>query len=445
MTETDKTLRGRRVVVMGLGRFGGNIAVTRWLTEQGARVLVTDKEPADKLVASIAQLDGLAIDTRFGEHRETDFTSAELIVASPAVPLNNEFLAAARDADVPITTEIRLFVERNPAPVIGVTGTKGKSTTTAMLGRMLSERFRTWVGGNIGTSLLPELKRIGPEDLVVLELSSFMLEHLKADRFSPKVAVVTMLAADHLEWHGSIEAYLDAKANIVRWQKTDDIAVLPAIGNPADARIEAIARLAPGKIVRFGGADAEPFALRLAGRHNQLNAQAAFAAAACFGVTRQQAQRTVMDFAGLPHRMQVIYESRGVRWIDDSNATNPQAASAALDSFATGVTIQIVGGKDKGLDMTPLARALADRAKATICIGQSGPAIADFVRIAADDQRRSADIRQCADLASAVRIAREIATDGDVVLLSPGYSSFDQFVNFEQRGDVFAELVRRQD
>jgi UDP-N-acetylmuramoylalanine--D-glutamate ligase len=434
----DCSLRDRRVLVMGLGRFGGGIAAARWLVEQGARVLVTDRDPADRLAESIAQLQGLPVELRLGEHRESDFIESELIVTSPAVPPGNPFLAAARARGIPITTEIRLFLQRNPARrTIGITGTKGKSTTTALLGKMLSGQFTTWVGGNIGRSLLADLPRIAADDLVVLELSSFMLEYLAADQFSPHIAVVTIITADHLEWHGSTAAYVQAKQNLVRWQRPGDIAVLPA-NRIGGAEVENFARLTRGKVVRFD-ADPPPFALRLAGHHNQLNAHAAFAAAACLGITREQAQHAIADFPGLPHRMQLVHEANGIRWINDSIATGPDAAIAALLSFDPRTVIQIVGGKDKSLDMAPLAEALANRAKVTICIGQTGPQIAAMVRAAG---AKPESIVQCPDLAGAADEARKIAQPGDVILLSPGYASFDQFNNFEQRGEAFARLAK---
>src|SRR5688572_11369748 len=269
-------LNRTRVTVAGLGRFGGGIEVSRWLVAQGARVLVTDRDPAAKLADSVRKLDGLPIEFRLGEHREEDFTSTDLVVTSPAIPPHNPYLKAACDAGVPVTTEIRLFIERCPCTrVLGVTGTKGKSTTTAMLGEILRTRFTTWVGGNIGGSLLGKLPEMKPDDVVVLELSSYMLEHLRPMRWSPHVAVVTMVSPDHLEWHGSFDAYVDAKQNLVRFQTAGDVAVL----NADDPRADAFAQAARGNVVRVRSRDEEPFALSLVGGHNQLNAQLAFAAA----------------------------------------------------------------------------------------------------------------------------------------------------------------------
>lgn len=430
-------VRDKRVTVAGLGRFGGQIAVARWLVEQGAaRVLVTDQASADKLADSVKQLDGLPIEFRLGEHRESDFTDADLIVASPAIPPTNKYLQAARAANVPITTEIRLFIERCPVPIVGVTGTKGKSTTTAMLGAILKRRFTTRVGGNIGHSLLPELAQIEKSDLVVLELSSFMLEHLGAMRWSPHLAVVTMVAADHLDWHGSQQAYVEAKANIVRFQRPDDLAIL----NAEDPGSIVLAGNTRARVVRFAVANRQPFELIVPGRHNQSNAQAAWAAASQLGVPREDAEAALREFRGLPHRLQLVHESDGVRYFNDSIATIPEAAVAALDAFPPHRVVQIVGGYDKGLPMSGLCAALRERAKAVLCIGATGDALADALFSAGGQS--AAAVYRCGDLPTAIKVAKQVAAPGDVVLLSPGCASYDQFVNFEQRGETFAKLAR---
>jgi UDP-N-acetylmuramoylalanine--D-glutamate ligase len=430
-------LRGKRVTVGGLGRFGGQIAAARWLCRQGAIVCVTDREPPEKLADSVGQLKGLPIEFRLGEQREADFSQADLVVASPAIAPHNPFLLAARRAGVPVVTEIQLFIERCPAKILGVTGTKGKSTTTAMLGRILSQRFKTWTGGNIGKSLLSDLEHIGATDVVVLELSSFMLEYLGEAHWSPHVAVVTMISADHLDWHGSPQAYVQAKKNILRFQTPDDYAVL----NQQDPPSAQLAREALGKVIFYGGGEARKFQLMLPGDHNQVNAQGAFAAAAILGIDWETAQRALADFRGLAHRLQLVHESGGVRYYNDSIATVPEAAIAALDSFPQKKVIQIVGGSDKGLSITALCAALVERAKAVLCIGAIGPKVAELLE--RSDSPTAAAVYRCGDLPTAVAMSRRIAAAGDIVLLSPGFASYDQFVNFEQRGEEFATLVKQ--
>jgi UDP-N-acetylmuramoylalanine--D-glutamate ligase len=430
-------IRNKRVTVAGLGRFGGGIAVARWLVENGAKVLVTDQAPADKLSESVEKLDGLPVQFRLGEQRESDFSAADLVVASPAIAPSSPYLRAARDAGVTVTTEIKLFVERCPATVVGVTGTKGKSTTTAMLGEILKPQFTTWVGGNIGGSLLPHLGEIDKTHLVVLELSSFMLEHLGAMMWSPHVALVTIVTRDHLEWHGSEQAYVEAKKNIVRFQRPDDFAVLCE----DDAGSTPFAGATRARVVPYGLNGRRPFELRVPGRHNQLNAQGAFAAAQLLGVDWDSAQAALREFRGLPHRLQLVHESEGgVRYYNDSIATVPEAAVAALESFPPKRVIQIVGGYDHGLPITAMCNALIEKAKAVLCIGATGRKACGIMSQGA--LQGGAAVYDCGDLATAVKLARSVAVGGDVVLLSPGFKSYDQFTNFEERGDAFAKLAR---
>ena len=431
-------LQNTRVTVAGLGRFGGGIAVAKWLAGQGARVLVTDQATDEALAESVKQLDGLPVEFVLGRHREEDFESADLVVASPAMPPGSPYLRAARQRGVPITTEIRLFVERCACPIVGVTGTKGKSTTTAMLGEVLAKRRRTHVGGNIGRSLLDRLGEIKADDLVVLELSSFMLEYLAEARWSPHVAVVTMIAPDHIDRHGSEAAYVEAKKTIVRHQKPTDFAVL----NEECPDCSAFARATAAKVLLYGVADRKPFALRVPGRHNQLHAQAAFAAGSIFDVSWDEAQAALRDFAGLAHRLELVHERDGVRYYNDSIATIPEAAVAALGAFAAKTVVQIVGGYDKKLSLTAMNNALLERAKAVLCIGQTGEAIASALE--SHTKTGGAAIYRCGDLATALRVAKQIAGKGDTVLLSTGCASYDQYRNFEQRGEEFTRLARQQ-
>ncbi len=448
---------GKRVTVMGLGRFGGGVEVARWLVGQGAKVIVTDLQPAGALADSVEKLDGFDIAFKLGGHDAADFRETDLVVASPAVPPGSDMLKVAHGAGVPITTEIRLLVERLPTRLtFGVTGTKGKSTTAYLLAKMLAgwrpieperaERVRgrravrsgrvdlafdgerrVWLGGNYGGSLLSDLEHIRETDFVVLELSSYMLHHLGGAKWSPHVAVVTMVGEDHLAWHGSAEAYLEAKQNIVRFQSGDDYAVLPTFSKAGRAFKERTA----ATIVEYGKRAhlPEAFAPQLLGKHNRLNERAAYAAAALAGVYPEQAAFEVMDFAGLPHRLELVWEDeRGVRWVNDSIATIPAAAVAACEAFEAGKVIQIVGGSDKGNDLTPMRDLLPRRCKAVLTIGAMG---------------RQIEGEYVGDLASAVARAREIAEPGDVVLLSPGFASYDQFANFEERGELFTTEARR--
>ncbi len=440
---------GKRVTVMGLGRFGGGLGVTRWLVGRGADVLLTDIEPADRLTDSIAKLQDLvdagSVTLRLGEHNVSDFTTCDLVVANPAVPKpwDNRFLRAAQAAGVQVTTEIRLSVERLPNRdrTIGVTGSAGKSTTSAMIAHVLKglgEEIE--FGGNIGGSLLE--REIDRDAWVVLELSSFQLYWLgagvgypEAAGWSPRVAVLTNVVPNHLDWHGGMEHYRACKLGIAAGQQAGDVFV--TVGHAEESGL--------GNRVSVGPADPriDPhLSLRIPGVHNRLNARTAVRTL-MEAMGRQDAEfvkraaALVSDFPGLKHRLCLIGEVGRIRFYDDSKSTTPEATLLALDAFTEGGEAHrvhlIAGGYDKGSDLTPIAKRAGSIA-GLYCIGATGPALAG---LAAGAEA----VFDCRTLEEAVRRARSRAKPGDVVLLSPGCASWDQFVNYEKRGELFAELV----
>ena len=423
---------GKRVTVVGLGRFGGGAGAARWLAGQGAGVTVSDCAPADDLAESVVGLSGLAIDLHLGDHLRSDFLETDLLVVNPAVPPQMPLLVEAAEAHVPQTTAVNLFLERCPAPVVGITGSVGKSTTTAMTGEVLSRRFTTHVGGNIGGSLLELLGDIQADHVVVLELSSFQLERIEPVGISPHVAVVTNLRPNHLDRHGTMDAYAAAKRKIFAFQKADDVLVLNA-AEPATADWHG-----PGRTVTFNPA-AAPFELPVPGRHNQANAQAAWAVAEVLGVEREAAAEALGAFAGLPHRLEFVAERGGVRFYNDSKCTTPEGAIVALEAFEPRQVVIIVGGYDKQVSFDALGKALGDRAKAVVVMGATSEQIA-----AAVEAHRSGEAPRmtlASDLSYAVEAAKRQAGVGDVVLLSPACASYDMFTNYEERGRAFAELV----
>jgi UDP-N-acetylmuramoylalanine--D-glutamate ligase len=451
--------QNKRVTVMGLGRFGGGVGVTRWLASAGARVVVTDLKPAEKLRESLGEIEGLDVTLRLGGHDQRDFQQADLIVAGPAVPDDSPFLQAARSAGLPITTEINLFVERCPARCVGVTGSVGKSTISAMVGHVLSETRaarRVWVGGNIGRSLLEDLSDITVADIVVLELSSFQLQRTPAVRWSPHVAVITNITPNHLDRHGTFAAYLAAKLNIVRFQERGRDAVVIedaealkhhfglAVGNPAGVwryGLEGdtpIAAMAPApesdradRRLRWPGVN-----LSVPGRHNRQNAAGALTVANVVGVPMEKAIAALATFPGLPHRLQRVLVRDGVTYYDDSKSTTPEAAITAMNAIDSPLLV-ILGGYDKGIDLSPAARVAAERSRFAACLGQTGPMLQGAVR-AAGGEAALFD-----GLSAAVAACRQRAQAGDAVLLSPGCASWDMFEDYRARGEAFMRLVGR--
>ncbi|WP_428387219.1 UDP-N-acetylmuramoyl-L-alanine--D-glutamate ligase [Mucisphaera sp.] len=436
-------LRGKRITVMGLGRFGGGTGVTRFLIQQGARVLLTDQQPAEQLTDSLRQIADLtqtgALTLRLGEHREEDFTDTDLVVVSPAVhPATNPYTQAAAAADIPLTSEIRLLIERLPTRrVIGVTGTAGKSTTASMIHHALTHlaKDRVWLGGNLGGSLLNQLPEIQPTDAVVLELSSFMLDGLRADRWSPHISVVTNLHPNHLDWHGSFQHYANSKQQILEHQTARDHAILgPSCTPHLQPRTTQLAWLDSVDVI-----DHPLPPLRILGKHNRDNARLAIEAIGRLGYDRTQAAQALADFQSLPHRLCLIAESQGVQFIDDSKSTTPEAAILAIDAILTdrpdtGLHL-ILGGYDKAIDLAILAQAASQRCKAVYTIGQTAPALMAL-------QTGPAIWHQADTIDNALAKATQTATPGDALLLSPGCASWDQFTNYEQRGQAFAQAIQ---
>ena len=435
---------------MGLGLFGGGAAAVRYFAARGWRVTVTDLKPAEALAASLKDIQGLPVVLHLGRHEPADFTETDLVVVNPAVPPRSPYLAMAAQAGVPLTSEMNLFFERSRAPIVGVTGTSGKSTVTTLLGDMLARAMPARVGGNIGRSLLEEADAIGPGETVVLELSSFQLHDLGRLRRSPHVAVVTGFSENHIDWHGSMEAYRDAKKNILRFQGPGDLAVLnaddpevrswraetrgrailvSAAGSPeADVRADGSAAVfsGDGRDERLDLAGR----LRLRGRHNLGNALLAAAAARALGVSLEMIGAAVEALRPLPHRLQTVGRLGRILFVDDSKATTPASARAALESFGEPVVL-IAGGYDKKTNPGPMVEAALARAKAVILMGETAPALA------AAFGDRGPPVHRAGGIEDAVGRAVGLAASGDVVLLAPGHASWDMFDNYEQRGDAF--------
>ena len=472
----QRDYRHLRVLVMGLGSFGGGLGVVRFLADRGANITVTDTRPAEKLSETLAELRVVSgLKFRLGGHDEADFRDTDLIVVNPAVRRDNPHLEVARAAGVPLTSEMNLFWHWNPAPVVAVTGSNGKSTTTALIHSILQHsNHRAWLGGNLGVSLLPQVGQIRPDDVVVLELSSFQLTDLDRLQVSPAVSVITNFVPNHLDWHESLDDYRWAKQTMLRWQKPTDVAILNADDpgcrdwQTSSRRLEfglhdtgengvfaaengqAVVRL-PGEHwsgERVSEQDQSfPISewMRLPGRHNLANALAATCAALQFGVDWNAIQRGLEQYQPLPHRLQWVADVNGRSFYNDSLATTPESAIVALMAFDAPV-ILLAGGFDKHVDLSQLAQTIARRAKAVALMGQTAATLRALIaENNAEDEDRASGCLMSPNLASfreALDWAVAQSAPGDVILLSPGCASYDWFLNFADRGRQFMEFVQ---
>lgn len=418
---------------MGLGHFGGGVAAARWLARSGATVTVTDLADAEHLRDALAALHGESIAAfHLGGHREEDFRNIDLLVVNPAVHPDSPWLEIARQAGVPIRCEIELFMQACRGRIVGVTGTNGKSTTAAMTAAALRAcGLRTWLGGNIGASLLEQLGEIQPGDWVVLELSSFQLWHLSPTARFPDVAVVTNCVPNHLNWHPDFAHYVAAKQRILTHQQPNGLAVL----NLDDAQVSRWATMVRGRLLPPWSDERIP-PLRVAGAHNRANAALAAAVAEELSGADEAICDGLERYAGLDQRMELLAMIGGRYFINDSAATTPESTIAALEAL-DGPTWLLAGGSNKGADFGPLVAAIAQRARGVAFFGAVADALERQLASIAPHVMRFATVQ----LADALAWCAQRAQVGDTILLSPACASLDQFTNYRHRGEHFAALV----
>jgi UDP-N-acetylmuramoylalanine--D-glutamate ligase len=476
-----------RALIVGLAREG--MALARFLAEQGARVTVTDVKPAEALAESRAALADLPVTYALGGHPLALLDDADIVFVSPGVPLDIPLLEEARRRALLLSSETRLFTRLCPAPVTGITGSSGKTTTTALVGEMLrAAGRRTWVGGNIGRPLLGNLGAIDPADAVVMELSSFQLEFFgpwigretggrkgklsemlfDPSGWSPPIAVVLNITPNHLDRHSTMEAYIRAKAHILNYQRPGDTAVLN-LDNAATNEMGSHTRRAGQRTLWFSlqrGVDEGAFLqgdrlilrleghdqpiclageLHLMGRHNVANTLAAIATAGAAGAPAEALRQVATSFDGVEHRLELVRVRGDVRWYNDSIATSPERTVAALQAIDAPI-ILLAGGRDKHLPWDEMAELAWERVRHLILFGEAAGLIEGAMNQARDalpDAQQSAcHMHHAGTLDRAVEQAARLARPGDVVLLSPGGTSFDAYRNFEERGKHFRRLVQ---
>ena len=448
-------LKDKRVLVVGLGKSG--VASALFLKAHGALVTVSDTKSGDELHNEIPVLldHGIAVET--GGHGERTFRGQDLIVVSPGVPVDAPPLVQARALGIPVIGEVELAAQFLSGPIVAITGSNGKTTTTTLTGEIMTAGgLPTLVGGNIGTPAISLAERAHPESVIVLEVSSFQLETIQT--FRPRVAVVLNVTPDHLDRHRTFEAYVDAKARIFENQHGADFSVLNAddptcvaMAARAKAQLFWFSRLKEvkqgawvrdGNIVFRDGTEQREIMLAseipLKGAHNLENVLAAVCAGSLMGCTPEKIRKAVREFKAVEHRLEFVATIRGVDYYNDSKATNVDATIKALESFPANIHL-ILGGKDKGSDYTVLNELLRQRVKSVYTIGAAAAKIESQI---VSSTGGGPEVVHAETLENALRKASAVAQPGDVVLLAPACASFDQFKNYEQRGQVFKEIVQ---
>jgi len=464
--------KNKKVTVMGLGLIGGGAGTVKFLVKKGAQVLVTDLKTKKELKESLKKIKGLPVKLVLGKHRPQDFIYTDLIIKNPGVPDNSPYLEIARKNSVLIETDVGIFFELCKAPIIGVTGTKGKSTVVSLLYHLLRKKYpKVILAGNIGTSPLQSLKKITKESKVVLELSSWQLEGLKSHKKSPKIAIITNIYRDHLNRYKSFRSYINSKKIIFQFQKPNDILLL----NYDNAILRKFYQLAISRVYSFSqkklskklsavcflkdkkiffGKEVRPICslkeLKIQGEHNISNALAAISAAKLCKVPSKVIKETLKKFKGIALRQEFIQEIKGVKYFNDTTATIPQATQAAIETleqkFPEAKIILIAGGEDKNISYENLAKEIKKKVNYLILLSGSASdkikkelfAIGDLSK-----KRLKLPIFTTNSMERAVEKAKRLAKNGDIVILSPGAASFNLFENEFDRGRQFNVAVKK--
>lgn len=449
---------GKRVLILGAARQG--LALARWLARHGASVTLNDSRREEELSAAKNALTDVNVSWALGGHPLELLDHADLLCPSGGVPLTLPIVQEAVRRGIPLSNDSQIFMEAVPCKTVGITGSAGKTTTTTLVGNMakLAKGNRAFVGGNIGDPLINYVDKMSADDIAILELSSFQLDQMTV---SPNVAAILNITPNHLDRHGTMEAYTEAKARILDFQTEKDIAIL----GQDDKGAWSLKNRVKGKLLTFSLQELEeglngaylhhdgllslrdgfayvPLLMRekvqLRGDHNIANVLAAFAIGHAAGFKLDDMLEAAEEFRGVPHRLELVRELHGVRWYNDSIATAPERAAAAVHAFDEPIVLML-GGRDKNLPWGDLAKLVHQRVDHVVIFGEAGEMIQKTVSTVAGE--RGVDVRRAQTLREAVTLAAEVASAGDVVLLSPGGTSFDEFKDFAERGEAFRKWV----
>lgn len=463
--------KDKRVTVMGLGLHGGSEGLIKYLVNQGAIVRVTDQKTEDELKATIENLKDYNIDYRLGKHTWDDFKDADMIFINQAVKPGSLWRKRIERSEIPTSSEMNLFFQNCQAPIIGITGTNGKSTTATLAYKILKTGLaksgkKVFFGGNIGGSLLTKLSEITKDDLVVLELSSFQLMDLARIKKSPHIAVILNITPDHLDYHKDFSDYVDAKKNVMKFQDESDFLILNydqkrtrSLGKDANARVLYFNSGGPIKIgsylrdnTLFGNWRGNlqkvisTSDIRLKGRHNLENVLAAICVALIYKVKPEVMAEVIAEFRGLEHRIEYVGKIKEAKVYNDSKSTTPDSTIVALKSFKDPIVL-LCGGSEKNTKFGKMAEEIIERCKAVVVFGQTSKRIKNIIEKKYPKVKlkklKIDDVYLAHNLEDAYQRAKSILSDKEVLLLSPACASFDQFANFEERGKIFKELVKK--
>ncbi len=454
--------QSRNVLIIGAARQG--LAAARYLSQHGANVIINDRRSEQQLQNEMINLKGFNVKWITGSHPIQILENIDMVCISGGVPLQLPIIEEAKTRNIFLTNDSEIFLQSVNCPVVGITGSSGKTTTTALTGEiaklMESESKKVWIGGNIGKPLIEQIDIIQSADLVILELSSFQLELMHT---SPHIATITNITPNHLDRHGTIEAYTAAKVKILDFQKNTDIAIL----NRDDEGAWNLRNKTKGMLFSFGmskanllgnGAYIEDETIiilnngqtypvcstkdtALLGEHNLLNILAACSIAFALNISTENMKKAIKDFRGVPHRLEFVTEINKVKWYNDSIATAPERTIAAIKSFHEPIVL-LLGGKDKNLPWDRLSEIIHENVDHVVIFGSAKEKIETAVGPVIIN-KRPFSVNTCKNMEDAVRIAHKVAEPGDIVLLSPGATSYDEFTDFEERGEKFRSWVQQ--
>lgn len=456
LEEFNQYLKQRKVAIVGLGV--SNIPLLDYMYEKDANVTVFDNRSIDEIPKEIIdKITKYSMEFSFGKESLSKLVNFDIIFRSPScLPTTPELLAEGERGAI-VTSEIEMLMEMCPCRIIGVTGSEGKTTTTSLIYAILKEAgYRCFLGGNIGTPIFTQLKDMLPEDIVILELSSFQLMGMKV---SPNISIITNVTPNHLNIHNSYEEYIDAKKSIFQYQDEEDVLIL----NYDNEITKECAKEAKGNVIFFSGKSrlengyiVDDYIIKqcqdklrkhilnvrdikLRGKHNYENICAALAATQSL-VDPEKAVTTISNFNSVEHRLELVRTINGVKWYNDSASSSPSRTIAGLNAYDEDI-ILIAGGYDKNLDYTPIAKPIVEKVKVLILVGNTAPKIFDVVKAELERQGKDIPIYVCDEFTQTIAIAHKLAKPGQVVLFSPASASFDMFKDFADRGRKYKSFV----